>query len=87
LLVVVVGEYTRQDWGAGGHDFPWYCSSNTDAHVGETAVFESGRDEIVALIGEPAYEELARLCRARLVLLEQGRSPLGLSPHPADPTP
>lgn len=87
LLVVVVGEYQRQDWGAGGHDFPWYCSSNTDAHVGETAVFESGRDEIIALIGEPAYEELARLCRARLVLLEQGRSPLGLSPHPADPTP
>ncbi len=84
-LVVVIGEYERADWGAGGHDFPWYCSSNTEAHVGTTAVFESGREELIALLGEAAYEELARLCRARLVLLEQGRSPMGLSPHPADP--
>jgi hypothetical protein len=86
LLVVVIGEYQRQDWGGGGHDFPWYCSSNTEAHVGEVPVFESGRDELIALLGEPAYEELARLCRARVVLLEEGRSPLGLAPHPADPS-
>ena len=48
-------------------------------------MFESGRDEITALIGEAAYAELARLCRARMLLLEQGRFDLGLSPHPADP--
>ena len=84
-LVVVLGEYQRRDWGAGGHDFPWYCSSNTDAHVGTEPVYVSSRDEIVALIGQPAYDELARLCRAREQLLEQKRFDLGLTPHPADP--
>ena len=85
LQVVVIGEYERAHWGAGGHDFPWYCSSRTEAHVGEVAVYESGREELIALLGESAYEELARICRARQVLLESGRSPLGLAPHPADP--
>ena len=32
----IIGEYTRADWGPGGHDFPWYCSSNTDAHIGQS---------------------------------------------------
>ena len=48
-------------------------------------MFVSSRAEIVALIGTPAYEELARLCRARDLLLQHGRFDLGLSPHPADP--
>ncbi|MEI6361599.1 MAG: hypothetical protein WCP95_05650 [Actinomycetes bacterium] len=84
-LVIVLGEYQRRDWGAGGHDFPWYCSSNTDAHVGAEPVYVSNREEIVALIGQPAYDELARLCRARVLLLEAKRFDLGLTPHPADP--
>ena len=84
-LVIVLGEYQRADWGPGGHDFHWYCTANTDAHVGAEPVFVSNRDEIVALIGQPAYDELARLCRARTLLLENGRFDLGLSPHPADP--
>ena len=84
-LVVVIGEYRRRDWGAGGHDFPWYCSSNSDAHIGTAPVYESNRDELVALIGPSAYDELARLCRAREVLRQEGRSPAAFSPHPADP--
>jgi hypothetical protein len=84
-LVIVLGEYQRRDWGAGGHDFHWYCTANTDAHVATEPVFESTRDEIVALIGAPAYAELARLCRARELLLGQKRFDLGLTPHPADP--
>jgi hypothetical protein len=83
-LVVVLGEYTRPDWGPGGHDFPWYCSSNSDAHVGTEPVFESSKDEIVALIGQAAYEQLAELCRDRVALLA-GPNTGGLSPHPADP--
>ena len=83
--MIVLGEYQRGDWGPGGHDFEWYCTANTDAHVGAEPVFVSSRDEIVALIGQPAYDELARLCRARVLLLENGRFDLGLSPHPADP--
>lgn len=84
-LVVVLGEYQRRDWGPGGHDFDWYCSANTDAHVGTVPVFVSSRDEIVALIGQSAYDELARLCRERVELLRGGGHELGLTPHPADP--
>ncbi len=84
-LVVVLGEYQRRDWGIGGHDFPWYCTANTDAHHGAEPVFVSSRPEIEALIGEAAYAELARLCRARDLLLQGKRFDLGLSPHPADP--
>lgn len=83
--VVVLGEYQRRDWGPGGHDFPWYCTANTEAHIGDEPVFVSSRDEIVALIGQPAYDELARLCRARDLLLQGKRFDLGLTPHPADP--
>ena len=84
-LVIVLGEYQRRDWGPGGLDFDWYCTANTEAHVGTAPVFESNRDEIVALIGQAAYDELARLCRARELLLQSKRFGLGLTPHPADP--
>lgn len=83
--VVVLAEYERRDWGAGGHDFHWYCTANTEAHIGSEPVFVSNQDEIVALIGQSAYDELARLCRARDLLLQQKRFDLGLTPHPADP--
>lgn len=82
--VVVLGEYDRRAWGAGGHDFDWYCTGNTEAHVGREPVYISSRDEIVALIGAPAYEELARLCRAREEVLRSNTRHAGLTPHPAD---
>ena len=31
--VVVLGEYDRRGWGAGGADFEWYCTGNTEAHT------------------------------------------------------
>lgn len=83
--VIVIGEYERRDWGPGGHDFPWYCTANTEAHVAAEPVYATSRDELLALIGRPAYEELARLCRARDELLKARRFDLGLTPHPADP--
>jgi hypothetical protein len=60
---VSIGEYDRRGWGAGGHDLDWYCSGNTEAHIGVEAVFESNRTELVALMGQPAYDVLAGLCR------------------------
>ena len=84
-VVVVLGEYDRRGWGAGGHDLDWYCSSNTEAHIGTEAVYLSSRDERVALIGLPAYSELARLCAAREKLLLTITDTTGLTPHPADP--
>jgi hypothetical protein len=79
VLVVNIAEYDRRGWGPGGHDLDWYCSGNTEAHVATEPVYVSSRAELVELMGEPAYEELARLCDKHLA----SRSLLAL--HPADP--
>ena len=75
--VTTIGEYDRRGWGPGGHDFDWYCTGNTEAHVGAEPVFRSNRPELVALMGDAAYAELARHCEARL----SARHPV--APHPA----
>jgi hypothetical protein len=76
---VSIGEYDRSGWGPGGHDLDWYCSGNTEAHVGVEPVYLSNRVELTQLMGRPAYDELARHCEAHL------RSRSALAIHPADP--
>lgn len=66
ILVSTVTEFDRRGWGEGGHDLSWYCSGAPEAHVGAEPVFVSNAAEITALIGAPAYAELARLCSQRL---------------------
>jgi hypothetical protein len=78
-LEVTVAEYDRRGWGAGGHDLDWYCTGNPAAHVGAVAVYRSMRAELVELIGEAAYEELARHCDE----LVGARKLLPLTVHPA----
>ncbi|MEZ5117938.1 MAG: hypothetical protein R2737_16875 [Candidatus Nanopelagicales bacterium] len=79
VLVVTIEEYDRSGWGPGGHDLDWYCSGNTEAHVGTDPVYVTNRDELVELMGEPGYDELVRHCRAHE---RRGRR---TAPHPADP--
>ena len=87
LSVTVISEFDRRGWGAGCHDLNWYCSGNTDAHIGPDPVYVSERDTLVALMGAPAYEILAGYCAARLATISKARpaarANLGL--HPADP--
>jgi hypothetical protein len=86
VLVILIGEYDRRGWGPGGHDLTWYCSGNTEAHVGREPVFRSNAPELTALMGAAGYAELARLCDQRLA--SGGRRGRGLlTPHPADPAP
>ena len=40
---VSIGEYDRRGWGPGGHDLDWYCSGNTEAHVGVEPVYVENR--------------------------------------------
>ena len=86
-LVVVLGEYDRRGWGEGGHDFPWYCTGNTDAHIAPDPVYIGSKDEIVALIGQEAYDLLADMCAKREALLKGNPTDPALAPHPADPVP
>ncbi|WP_372736362.1 hypothetical protein [Nocardioides sp.] len=76
---VSIQEYDRRGWGPGGHDLDWYCSGNTEAHVASEALYITSAAELVALIGQAAYDELVVHCEAHL----RSRSALAL--HPADP--
>jgi len=79
-LEVSIGEYDRRGWGPGGHDLDWYCSGNTEAHVGVDPVYVSSEPELVELMGRPAYDELVKHCDAHL----KSRSELAI--HPASRT-
>jgi hypothetical protein len=78
-LEVSISEYDRRGWGSGGHDLDWYCTAAPLAHVGSRPVYVSLRAELVELIGDAAYEELARQCAALL----GSRRMLPLVAHPA----
>lgn len=78
-LEITITEYDRRGWGGGGHDLDWYCSGNTEAHVGVEPVYVSNEAELVELMGRPAYDELVVHCETHL----RSRSALAL--HPADP--
>jgi hypothetical protein len=85
---VTVGEYARRDWGPGWRELDWYCSDAPEAHVGTEPVYRSIRDELVALMGEPGYEELVRHAEAHLAAVKAARAPgqrhlLPLLVHPA----
>ena len=68
ILRSTIAEFDRRGWGEGGHDLDWYCTSSPEAHIGHEPMYESYAAELIALIGQDAYTELARLCAERLKL-------------------
>ena len=74
LSVVVISEFDRRGWGSGGVDLHWYCSGNTEAHVGSEPVFVSERDTLIALMGAAAYAVLEQHCRAHMSALDGARA-------------
>ena len=75
---VTIAEYDRRGWGPGGHDFDWYCTGNSEAHVARDPVYVSYAAELTELMGAAAYAVLLGHCQQRLA----ARSPV--APHPAD---
>jgi len=51
----VLREWQRKDWGEGGNDFHWWCTETHEAFVGDRAVYQELRDEIIELIGPGRY--------------------------------
>ena len=80
VLVTSIGEFDRRGWGPGGHDLHWWCTGAPAAHVSPEPLVVTYAAELVALIGQPAYDELRRLTELRL---DQGL----VAPHPASPVP
>ena len=91
ITIINLGEYNRRGWGPGGEDLNWYCTTATEAHIGEKAVFRSYEPELTELMGKKAYAILAEFCEARLTTLAAARAakdPKALklfAIHPADP--
>jgi hypothetical protein len=79
VLVVTIAEYDRRGWGSGGHDLDWYCTGNTEAHVGREPVYVSLQGELIELMGRPAYDVLVMHCVDRIAARAT------LAPHPASP--
>ena len=77
VLVTTITEFDRRGWGEGGHDLHWWCTESSAAHQQGPALWETYGPELTAMMGEPAYAELARLCALRE---RQGT----LAPHPAE---
>jgi hypothetical protein len=68
ILRSTLAEFDRRGWGEGGHDLDWYCTSSPEAHVGGEPMYLSYGPELVALVGQKAYDALAQICAKRLEL-------------------
>lgn len=61
-----VGEFSRLGWGDGGEDFAWWCTEDPNAFTGSTRVYESMREELIALAGPAVYELLREYLDIRI---------------------
>lgn len=88
-LEVTIGEYDRRGWGPGGHDLDWYCTGSPLAHAGADPLYVTSEPELRELMGDAAYDVLARHAAAHLRLVAaaaeapEGRALLPLLVHPA----
>ena len=67
-------------------DFDWYCTSNTEAHVGKEPVYISNREELAALMGDANYKILKEICDKRMEGIAMAKTkslPLFVIQHPA----
>jgi len=80
VLVTTIGEYDRRAWGPGGSELHWWCTSDPKAHTEPERLYRTYAPELTALLGEPAFAELERLCD---LAVSTGRA----APHPADSSP
>jgi hypothetical protein len=74
-VTTTVRQWDRKHWGDGGAEFHWWCTESPDAFVGQTAVYQSMRDELVEISGKKVYDRLAAYIEAR--------RPESFTPHPA----
>jgi hypothetical protein len=68
-----VREWKRRDWGAGGHEFHWWCTDDSQAFVGKQPVYAALRDELVEMCGPTPYTMLVTVLASRLAPGTRGR--------------
>ncbi len=72
-----IRQWDRRHWGAGGHEFHWWCTESPEAFVGHRPVYQEMRDEIIELVGEAPYQRLVGYLAQRVT------GPWVPLPHPA----
>jgi hypothetical protein len=70
ITVVVIGEYERSAWGEGGADLDWYCTSNSEAHIGKSPLYQTNKTELIKMMGKKGYLELEKLCDSRMAAID-----------------
>jgi hypothetical protein len=74
-IYTMVREWERRDWGGEETDIWWWCTSDTQAHVGATPVYQQLEAELSAICGPMVYEWLR-------TELDRRKSEFVLLPHP-----
>ncbi len=54
-IYTMVREWERRDWGGEETDIWWWCTSDSQAHVGATPVYQQMEDELTAICGPTVY--------------------------------
>ncbi len=74
---ILVRAWQRRDWGPGGSEFHWWCIESESPYSAVAPVYETSRDELIEMVGEEIYRQLAveldrRRSEVPVVLLENG---------------
>lgn len=72
-----VRQWDRRHWGAGGFEFHWWCTDAPDAFVGHRPVYREMEAELVELVGQVVFAQVAAY------LDERASGPGVPLPHPA----
>lgn len=75
-VISTVGQWDRENWGAGGEEFAWWCTEAREAFSGPAPVWRQMRNELLALVGSDVFGLLEPYLEAR-----EGSG--AVLPHPA----
>jgi hypothetical protein len=76
-VITRIAQWNRDDWGAGGDEFHWWCTEDPAAFVGKSRVVDSMAEELTAMVGRTVYDQLLAFMKSRT------KQPKGtLLPHP-----
>lgn len=77
-----VREWKRRDWGEGGKEFHWWCTSDPEAFIAADPVYVRLSEELVELTSQETYDQLvAHIMEVEVAAREHRR--VAFLPHPA----
>ncbi len=50
-----ISQWDRRHWGAGGHEFAWWCTESPESFVGTTPVYKAMAPELTTMTGKNVY--------------------------------